>query len=444
MVPDRMGEAETAAAIEDSQIDEELVGRIFRTEFGRSVATLIRAFGDIDMAEDAVQDAFASAVRRWPVEGLPPNPGGWITTTARNGAIDRLRRQARGRELLEEVAVLWPAEDQPVLELETVPDDRLRLIFTCCHPALSLDAQVSLTLRLLAGLSTAQVARAFLVAEATMAQRLVRVKRKISAARIPYRVPGESDLPTRLRPVLKVVYLIYTVGADQPIAANGGGEDLRPEAIRLARLLAQLLPDQPEVSGLLALLLLSESRRRARVTADGSLVLLRDQDRRCWDRAMIDEGQTIVRACLARNEPGPYQLQAAINAVHADAAAIEDTDWAQILTLYDHLLALTPTPVIALNRAIVVGEVHGSVAALALVDGMDLDGYHPFHATRADLLRRLHHNEKAAQAYQRAAALAPPGPEQAFLRDQGRLLSTKAPDRPGPGELPDQGWALIP
>jgi RNA polymerase sigma-70 factor (ECF subfamily) len=427
-------------------VDEARVGRIFRAESGRSVATLIRIFGDIDIAEDAVQDAFALALSRWPAEGLPPNPGGWITTTARNGAIDRLRREARGRELLEEVAVLWPVEDQPAPDEETptVSDDRLRLIFTCCHPALSLDALVSLTLRLLAGLSTAQVARAFLVAEATMAQRLVRVKRKISAARIPYRVPQESHLPARLRPVLKVVYLIYTVGADQPITANGEAEDLRLEGIRLARLLARLLPDQPEVAGLLALLLLSESRRRARVAGDGSLVLLRDQDRRCWDRALIDEGQAIVRDCLQRNTPGPYQLQAAINAVHADATSIEDTDWSQILALYDHLLALTPTPVIALNRAVAVGEVAGPGAAMALVEVMDLDGYHPFHATRADLLRRLHRTEEAAQAYRQAAALAPPGPEKAFLREQARLLSTEIPVRRGHGRAPGPGWELIP
>ena len=251
-------------------------------------------------------------------------------------------------------------------------------------------------------------------------------------------MPQGPDLPTRLRPVLKIVYLIYTVGADQPLAVNGDGADLRQEAIRLARLLAQLLPDQPEVAGLLALLILNESRRAARVAAGGALVLLRDQDRHDWDRAMIDEGQAIVRDCLQRNQPGPYQLQAAINAVHADATSIEDTDWSQILALYDHLLALTPTPVIALNRAIAVGEVDGPAAALALVDVLDLDTYHPFHATRADLLRRLHRNDDAAQAYQRAAALAPPGPEQDFLREQVRLLSTVAPVRPGPGERPDR------
>ncbi len=411
-----------------AEVDEVGVGQIFRAESGRSVATLIRIFGDIDTAEDAVQDAFALALRRWPVEGLPPNPGGWITTTARNGAIDRLRREVRGRALLEEVAVLWPVAGQPVPEeVPSVSDDRLRLIFTCCHPALSIDAQVSLTLRLLGGLSTAQVARAFLVTEPTMAQRLVRVKRKISAARIPYRVPPESDLPDRLRPVLKVVYLIYTVGADQSadqsVTANGDGEDLRQEAIRLARLLARQLPDQPEVSGLLALLLLSESRRRARIAADGSLVLLRDQDRSRWDRAMIDEGHAIVRACLVRNEPGPFQLQAAINAVHADAASIEDTDWSQIVALYDHLLTLTPTPVIALNRAIAIGEIEGPAAAIALVDGLDLNNYHPFHATRGDLLRRLNRTEEAIDAYHRAAAIAASAPEQTFLHEQARRLS---------------------
>jgi RNA polymerase sigma-70 factor (ECF subfamily) len=419
-----------------AQVDEAGVGRIFREESGRSVATLIRIFGDIDTAEDAVQDAFASALRRWPVEGLPPNPGGWITTTARNSMIDRFRRESRGRELLEEVAVLWPVEDQPVPDEAppTVSDDRLRLIFTCCHPALSLDAQVALTLRLLGGLSTAEVARVFLVAEATMAQRLVRVKRKISAARIPYRVPREGDVPARLRPVLAVIYLIYTVGADQP---DGETEDLRQEAIRLARLLVQLLPEQQEAAGLLALLLLSESRRRARVGDDGALVLLRHQDRTRWDQPMIEEGRAILRDCLQRNQPGPYQLQAAINAVHADAASIDDTDWSQILTIYDHLLALAPTPVIALNRAIALGEVVGPGPALAVLDTLDLSSYHPFHATRAELLGRLHRHEEARQAYQQAAVLAPPGPEQDFLAEQARSLSTAT--TPGSLTPPDQG-----
>ena len=413
-----MREVDTA-----SELVEAEVGRIFREESGRSVATLIRVFGDIDVAEDAVQEAFAFALRRWPADGLPPNPGGWITTTARNRAIDRLRRESRGRELLGEVAVLSPGVDDPVPEdVGPVQDDRLRLVFTCCHPALSIEAQVALTLRLLGGLTTAEVARAFLVAEPTMAQRLVRAKRKIKAARIPYRVPQDHELPDRVRPVLTVIYLVYNAGADSPADGRSAGDDLRGEAIRLARLLAPLMADEPEVAGLLALLLLTESRRRARFAPDGSLVLLRDQDRARWDRAMIDEGQAIVRACLRRNQPGPYQLQAAINAVHADADSVEATDWSQIVALYDRLLTVAPTPVVALNRAVAVGEVHGPAAALALVDGIDLDGYHPFHATRADLLRRLHRPDEAATAYERAASLAPTAAERDFLAGQARQL----------------------
>jgi len=398
-------------------LDQAEVARIFREESGRSVATLIRVVGDIDLAEDAVQEAFAIALRRWPADGLPPNPGGWITTTARNRALDRLRREARGRELLSQVAVLLPGEQEPDMpeEVGPVPDDQLRLIFTCCHPALSTQAQVALTLRLLGGLSTTQVARSFLVAEPTMARRLVRAKRKIKAARIPYRVPQAHELPDRLRPVLAVVYLVYTAGLTGP--AEPG---LCAEAIRLARVLASLLPDEPEVAGLLALLLLSESRRASRLAPDGSLVLLGEQDRTRWHRALIAEGQAILRRCLGRNQPGPYQLQAAINAVHADAGTIEETDWSQIVALYDQLLAVAPTPVVALNRAIAIGEVHGPAAALALVDELDLDNYHPYHATRADLLGRLGRHSEAAAAYQRAAAMAPTDAERDFFRRDGR------------------------
>ena len=406
------------------KVDEAAVGRIFHEESGRSVATLIRIFGDIDVAEDAVQEAFALALRKWPGDGLPPHPGGRITTTSRNCAIDRLRRESRGRELLSELAVLRPGNDDPVLgEVGRVQDDRLRLIFTCCHPALSTDAQVALTLRLLGGLATDEVARAFLVAEATMAQRLVRAKRKIKAARIPYRVPQDHELPQRLHPVLKVIYLVYNAGADSPAGGQNAGDDLRGEAIRLARLLASLMADEPEVAGLLALLLLTESRRRARFAADDSLVLLRDQDRRNWDQAMIAEGQAIVRACLRRNQPGPYQLQAAINAVHADADSLEATDWPQILALYDQLLTVAPTPVVALNRAIAVSEVDGPAAALELVDSLDLSGYHPFHATRADLLRRLRRPGEAVDEYEMAASLAPTAAERHFLARQARLLT---------------------
>jgi RNA polymerase sigma-70 factor (ECF subfamily) len=398
-------------------VDEAAIGRIFRDNSGRSVAALIRVFGDIDVAEDAVQEAFAIALRKWPRDGPPPNPGGWITTTARKRAIDRLRRESRERELLGQIAASSVGNDVPDIPEETGPvqDDRLRLIFTCCHPALSIEAQVALTLRLLGGLSTDEVARSFLVAEPTMAQRLVRAKHKIKAARIPYRVPADHELPARLRAVLSVVYLIYNAGLNSPSERG-----LCAEAIRLGRLLTTLMPDEPEVAGLLALLVLTEARRASRMRADGSLVLLAEQDRSRWDRAAIDEGQRIVRWCLRRNHPGPYQLQAAINAVHADAAIVEDTDWSQIVALYNQLLAVAPTPVVALNRAVAIGEVDGAAAALALVDALELDQYYPFHATRADLLRRLGRDGEAAAAYSRAAALAPTDAEREFLRRGGR------------------------
>jgi RNA polymerase sigma-70 factor (ECF subfamily) len=393
--------------------DEAAIGRAFREHAGRSVAALVRAFGDIDVAEDAVQEAFAVALRKWPSDGLPPNPGGWITTTARNRALDRLRRETRERELLGQLA------EQPssatAEQDEPVHDDRLRLIFTCCHPALSLEARVALTLRLLGGLSTDEVARAFLVSEPTMAQRLVRAKHKIKAARIPYRLPAEHELPDRLRGVLSVVYLIYTAGL------NGDTErGLCAEAIRLARTLRALMPDEPEVAGLLALLLLTEARRLSRIQDDGSLVLLAEQDRSRWDRAAIDEGQQLMRWCLRRNQPGPYQLQAAISAVHADAATSEETDWSQILVLYDQLLEVAPTSVVELNRAVAVGELHGPEAALARVDELDLDQYYLFHATRADLLWRLGRRGEAETAYARAAALAPTDAERQFLSRGGR------------------------
>ena len=381
------------------------------------MAALIRTLGDIDDAEDAVQEAFTVALRKWPDEGLPPNPGGWITTTARNSAIDDKRRESRGRELLQEMAVLMPpaVDHNERDEVRAVVDDRLRLIFTYCHPALSVEAQVALTLRLLCGLPTAEVARAFLVTEATMAQRLVRAKRKIKAARIPYRVPEKHQLANRLPPVLAVIYLLYNGGLSNPAAA-----ELCLEAVRLARVLATLMPDEPEIAGLLALLLLTESRRPSRLRSDGALVPLGDQDRRRWDRALIAEGQAIVRRCLRRNQPGPYQLQAAINAVHSDAATVEQTDWAQIVALYDQLLALNPTPVVALNRAVAIGELRGPATALALVDELELKNYYAFHAVRADLLQRLGRTGEAASAYQRAATLAPTAAEQDFLNSGGR------------------------
>jgi RNA polymerase sigma-70 factor (ECF subfamily) len=401
--------------------DEATIGRVFREESGRSVASLIRVFGQIDIAEDSVQDAFALALRRWPRDGLPRNPGGWITTTARRCAIDRLRRDVRGRELHREIAVLEHQHPTTTAqEVERVPDDRLRLIFTCCHPALAPEIQVALTLRLLGGLSTDEVARAFLIAEPAMSQRLLRAKRKIRLARIPYRVPNDQELPDRLQAVLAVIYLIYNAGTDPAAASTNDG--LRTEAIRLARILTVLMPEEPEATGLLALLLLTESRFRSRLTSEGTLVLLRNQDRSRWDRALIREGHALVRACLRRDRPGPYQLQAAINAVHTDAESVESTDWPQILILYDQLLALAPTPVVALNRAIAVGEVHGPEAALDLVDRLDLPGYHALHATRADLLRRLGRVHQAVAAYDAAAALASNAAERQHLAAEAAAL----------------------
>jgi RNA polymerase sigma-70 factor (ECF subfamily) len=397
-------------------VSTDVIARHFREEYGRTVATLVRSFGDIDLAEEAVQEAFVVAVDRWPTAGLPANPGAWITTTARNRAIDHLRREASRNDRHEQAMFLQ--DNEPAEPVGAVTDDRLRLIFTCCHPALGQGAQVALTLRLLGGLQTPEIARAFLVPEATIAQRIVRAKKKIKATRLPYRIPSEAELPDRLKPVLAVIYLVFNEGH----TASGGEalvrEDLCVEAIRLARLLADLMPDEGEVLGLLALLLLTHARRAARVAADGSMVLLPDQNRSTWDGVMIFEGHELVRKCLRRNHPGAYQIQASIAAVHADAARAADTDWRQILALYGQLLAVSPTPVVALNRAVALAEVDGPEDALAEVDLLDLPDYQHFHSVRADLLFRLGRFAESAAAYGVAKALATNNTERRFLEQR--------------------------
>jgi RNA polymerase sigma-70 factor (ECF subfamily) len=397
----------------------EAIVRVHRAEWARLVATLARRFGDLDIAEEMAAEAFATAVERWPADGVPPNPAAWLTTTANRKAIDRIRREAK-REEKQREAMIVPDQPEPA---GAITDDRLRLVFTCCHPALAMETRVALTLRMVGGLTVPEIARAFLVQETAMGRRITRAKDKIRAARIPYRVPSHDDLPARITGVLAVLYLIFNEGY---LTSNPEQEavraDLTGEAIRLTRLLRELMPADGEVTGLLALMLLTEARRTARVSAGGELVTLDEQDRGGWDRSLIAEGHALVRERLATGQaPGRYQILAAINAVHTDAADVRDTDWSQIVALYDQLTRLDPSPIVRLNRAIAAGELDGPAVALAEVDGLPLEGYRPFHATRADLLRRLDRADESRAAYDRAIALAGNTAETAYLtrrRDQ--------------------------
>ncbi|WP_326838208.1 RNA polymerase sigma factor [Amycolatopsis rhabdoformis] len=407
---------------------EAAVTAAFREEGGRVVATLIRLTGDWDLAEECVQEALARALERWPRDGVPAKPAAWLTTTARNHALTRLKRSATEAAKLREVAALAPTEE-PEADPSGVQDDRLRLMFTCCHPALPLEGRVALTLRTLAGLTTAEIARAFLVTEAAMSQRLVRTKRKIREAGIPYRVPPAHLLPERTAAVLGVLYLLFNEGYAATTGDEPARHDLCAEAIRLTRTLLKLMPGEPEIEGLLALLLLQHSRRDARLDEAGELVTLEEQDRSRWDAAAVDEGLALVDTALHRGSPGPYQLQAAIAACHAAAPTATDTDWPQIAALYGELAKRVPSPVVQLNRAVAVAMADGPAQGLALVDAMagELDGYHLLPATRADLLRRLGRLDEAAQAYRAALALAGNDADRRFLR---RRLAEVAPGKP--------------
>jgi RNA polymerase sigma-70 factor (ECF subfamily) len=407
----------------------EAVARVHREEWARVVATLARRFGDLDVAEEMAAEAFAVAVERWPTDGVPPNPGAWITTTAQRRAIDRLRRESRRDDKHREAQMLY--DDTPPEPVGAVDDDRLRLIFTCCHPALAMEARIALTLRLVGGLTVAEIARAFLVQESAMARRITRAKSKIMVARIPYRVPSSTDLPARVSGVLAVLFLIFNegyLGSDprqEPVRS-----DLTLEAIRLTRLLRTLLPSDGEVAGLLGLMLLTEARRPARVSASGELVTLVEQDRGAWDAGLIAEGHTLVRqrvvaVAAGRGRPGRYQIMAAINAVHTSARDVRDTDWSQVVSLYDKLLALDPSPIVALNRAVAIAELDGPEVALAAVDRLDLGGYHAYHATRADLLRRLGRTAEARASYEEAIELATNSAEIAYLRRRRDQLGSR-------------------
>jgi RNA polymerase sigma-70 factor (ECF subfamily) len=402
------------------QRDTAGVERVFREEYGRLIASLVRRFGDIDIAEEAAGEALVAALEKWPSAGVPPNPGGWLTTTAGHRAIDRIRRDKQ-RDAKHQAALMY-FDDTHSEPAGPVEDDRLRLLFICCHPALAPEARIALTLRLLGGLTVPEIAQAFFVPETTMAQRITRAKKKIASAKVPYRVPEAADLPERLDGVLTVLFLVFNEG----YLATGDGDPVRAEltgeAIRLTRVLRGLLPDEPEVAGLLALQVLTEARREARVR-NGQLVPLDEQDRGGWDRALIAEGHGLVRECLTINRPGRYQILAAINAVHTDAPTASDTDWRQVVALYDQLTRLDPSPVVALNRAVAVAELDGPEVALALIDPLPLTGYHAWHAARADLLRKLGRSSEARDAYDAAIAATSNTAERAYLsRKRGELV----------------------